>query len=239
MNWLRSLSLCCLLPLAAQELTVAAAADLFPLEAELTRLFRLSGGGGLRWTFGSSGMLARQIENGAPYDIYLSANEGFVKDLARTGQIQAGAVALFAFGRVGLWSPAGKVKALADLTTEANRHIAIPNPRHAPYGMAAEQILRRHGLWERLQPRLVLAENVRQAFEYARTGNADAAITSWTLLLDKNGILLPAEWHAPIRQTAGIVSASPRREEARRFLDFLLSAPAQSLLRKYGFGSPR
>jgi molybdate transport system substrate-binding protein len=140
---------------------------------------------------------------------------------------------------VGLWSPSGKVRALADLTNEANRHIAVPNPKHAPYGVAAEQILRKHGLWERLQPRLVLSENVRQAFEYARTGNADAVLTSWTLLLDKGGILLPAEWHEPIRQTAGVVSASPRQAEARRFLSFLLSAPAQSLFRKYGFAPPR
>lgn len=219
----------------AQPLTIAAAADLTPLEPELRKAFPMNN---IRFTFGSSGMLARQIENGAPFDLYLSANEDFVRDLARAGRLLPDTVRAYATGRLGLWSPTGAVRTLEDLLKPGVRHIALANPRHAPYGLAAEQLLRERGLWPKLQPRLVLGENVRQAFEFARTGNADAVITSWTLLHDKGGVLLPDTGHAPIRQAGGVVRGAANERVARAFLEFLASPKGQQVLARYGLFPP-
>jgi molybdate transport system substrate-binding protein len=179
-------------------------------------------------------MLARQIRNGAPFDVYLSANEQFVKELDSAGLLLPGSIRSYATGRIGLWSSAGTVKSLQDLRSPNVTRIAIPNPQHAPYGMAAEQLLRKLNLWDKLKAKVVLAENVRQAFEFARTGNADAVITSWTLLHDKGGLLLPDNLHLPIRQAAGIVKTTANPKAAKAFLDFLTSPEGRQLLARYG-----
>jgi len=224
---------------AGQSLTIAAAADLAPLESELRNSFRSTSPIPIRFTFGSSGMLARQIENGAPFDLYLSANEELVKQLVDRGRLLPETVLPYATGRLGLWSATGKVQTVTDLLKPEVRHIAIPNPKHAPYGLAAEQMLRKLGLWARIEKKLVLGENVRQTFEYARTGNADAVLTSWTLLFDKGGILLPDSDHAPIRQSGGVVRGAANEKPAREFLLMLCGDAAQQLLRRYGLFPPR
>lgn len=223
--------------LHAQELIVAAAADLAPLEKQLTEAFLKETGIRTRFSLGSSGMLARQIANGAPYDLYLSANEGFVKELMDAGQLDPATVRHYATGRLGLWSASGKVKTIKDL--EATKLIAMANPKHAPYGMAAEELLKREGSFGQLQSKLVLAENVRQAYEFARTGNADAVVTSWTMLFDKGGILLPDSGHKPIRQSGGVVKRSKNQEGARRFLAFLTGPKGQEILQAGGLFPPR
>ena len=220
---------------SAQSLTIAAAADLAPLEPALRQALPALN---LRFTFGSSGMLAHQIENGAPYDLFLSATQGFVRDLARAGRLLPDTVRPYATGRLGLWSAGGGVRKLDDLLRPEVRHVAIANPRHAPYGLAAEQMLRKLGLWDKLQDKLVLGENVRQAFEFARTGNADAVITSWTLLVDKGGVLLPDTGHAPIRQSGGVVRGAANERAARAFLDFLAGPEGQRLLGRFGLFPP-
>lgn len=184
-------------------------------------------------------MLARQIANGAPYDVFLSANRRYVDDLAGTGRIAAGSVRDYAVGRLGLWSKGGRWGRLEDLTAPGVRHMAIPNPAHAPYGVAARQALERRGLWQRVAPKIVYGENVRQTLQYAESGNADSAITAWSLVFDKGGVLLPEEWHAPVRQSAGIVSSSRRQREARQFLDFLTGPEARAILLRHGFAAPR
>ena len=217
--------------LAAQPLLIAAAADLAPLESQLIRGYTASGGGVVRFVFGSSGMLARQIENGAPYDLFLCANEQFVYDLEARKHLIPESVAAYATGRLGLWSAHGTPASLRVLTDSKIRLIAIANPEHAPYGAAAQALLERAGLWTSLQPKIVLAENVRQAYEYARTGNADVVITSWTLLKGESGAkLLPESGHTPIRQSGGVVAGTQREVQARAFLGFLLSPAGQSIL---------
>jgi molybdate transport system substrate-binding protein len=221
--------------LAAQPLLVAAAADLAPLESQLTRGYTSLGGGAIRFVFGSSGMLARQIENGAPYDVFLCANEQFVRDLTAQKHLIPESVAAYANGRLGLWSARGTPASLAVLGDSKIRLIAIANPQHAPYGAAAQALLERAGLWTRLQPKIVLAENVRQAYEYARTGNADVVITSWTLLKNEPGAqLLPESGHPPIRQSGGVVTGTQHEGQARAFLSFLLSPAGQSILQAGG-----
>ena len=225
--------------LAAQPLLVAAAADLAPLESQLTRGYTSLGGGAIRFVFGSSGMLARQIENGAPYDVFLCANEQFVRDLTAQKHLIPESVAAYANGRLGLWSARGTPASLAVLGDSKIRLIAIANPQHAPYGAAAQALLERAGLWTRLQPKIVLAENVRQAYEYARTGNADVVITSWTLLKNEPGAqLLPESGHPPIRQSGGVVTGTQHEGQARAFLSFLLSPAGQSILLAGGLFPP-
>jgi molybdate transport system substrate-binding protein len=228
------------LSLAAQPLLVAAAADLAPLEVPLTRGYATSGGGSVRLVFGSSGMLARQIENGAPYDLFLCANQQIVEDLAAHNHLIPNSVTTYATGRLGIWAASGTPESLAALTDPKIRLIAIANPQHAPYGAAARALLERAGLWTKLQPKILLAENVRQAYEFARTGNADAVITCWTLLTTETGAkLLPASGHPPIRQSGGVVQGTLREIQARAFLSYLLSPAGQSILQAGGLFPPK
>ena len=224
--------------LSAQNLLVAAASDLAPAQAALKDGFHKAKGGGISMTLGSSGMLAAQIREGAPYDVYLSANERFVEDLAASGHILRDSVRLYATGRLGLWSKDRSIRTVAELAARGVRHVAIANPRHAPYGMAAEEALKAQGLWSALEPKLVFGENVRQAFEFAASGNAEATITSWTLVHDKGGILVPDAWHKPVRQAGGIVRESRRQDSARRFLDFLTGPEGREILSRYGLFPP-
>jgi molybdate transport system substrate-binding protein len=229
-----------LLPsLYAQELLIGAASDLSPLEPALRQAFRAHSSIPIRFSFGSSGMLAKQVRSGAPYDVYLSANEQFVQELAKEGLLVAGSTRTYAYGRVGLWSASGRVRSLKDLLDPGILHVAIPNPQHAPYGLAAEQLLKKEGVWQQIRAKLVLSENVRQAFEYARTGNADAVLTSWTLVFDKNGILQTESGHEPIRQAGGVVKGTKNEAAGRAFLDFLTSAEGRSLLARYGLFPPK
>jgi molybdate transport system substrate-binding protein len=180
--------------------------------------------------------LKQQIENGAPFDVFLSANEQYVKDLAAAGLVTD--TTNYAIGRIALWSPNGSVTSLADLKKNTVIHLAIPNPQHAPYGVAARQALESQGVWKDVEPKIVYGENVRQALQFAESGNAEAVITSWTLLIGK-GKLLPAEWHSPIRQTGAVVKSSTQPDAARRFLKFLVGQEAQKILNDGGLWSAK
>jgi len=217
---------------------VAAAADLYPLRDELSQAIAQTAGVTVRFTFGGSGILARQIENGAPYDVYLSANESFVKDLESRGKLVSGSAAVYGYGRLGLWSKSGKIKNLNDLVTQRIPHLALPNPAHAPYGAAARDMLRSLGLWQALEARVVYGENVEQALQFAESGNADACITAWSLLRLKGAVLLGDSFHPPIRQVGAVVASSAQREAAARVLGFLTSSAGRDLLVRYGFSVP-
>lgn len=223
---------------ASRPLLVAAAADLAELEPLLAGAYEKSTGEKIRFTTGASGMLARQVENGAPYDVFLSANERFVEELVKAGRIAPDSVRVYATGRLGLWSPSGRIRDLNDLNAGWVKRVSIANPSHAPYGAAARQLLERAGLWRRLEGKLVFGENVRQAFEFAASGNADAVITSWSLLYRRGALLLPAGTYSPIRQAGGVITGSGRETEARRFLQFLVSKEGQALLTSHGLGAP-
>ena len=223
--------------LDAADLLVAAASDLAPLAQSLEAGYARKTGEKVRFTLASSGSLARQIENGAPFDVYLSANDKYVTDLANAGHLDSATLVTYAFGRIALWSAGGTVRSLEDLKNPEVKHLAIPNPEHAPYGVAARKALENRGLWKDVQPKIVYGENVRQALQFAESRNAEAVITSWTLLLGR-GILLPAEWHAPIRQTGGVVKPAGQPDAARRFLKFLTGPDGRKILEKGGLFPP-
>ncbi len=221
----------------AADLLVAAASDLAPLAPSLEQAYQRATGERVRFTLASSGSLARQIENGAPFDVFLSADDRYVTELAERGQLDAATVILYAFGRIALWSSNGSVRSLEGLKKPGAKHLAIPNPEHAPYGVAARTALENRGLWKDVEQKVVYGENVRQALQFAESGNADAVITSWTLLLGR-GALLPAEWHAPIRQAGGVVKSSDQPMAARRFLKFLTSSEGRTILQRGGLFPP-
>ena len=218
-------------------LTIAAASDLGPFRNSFAEQFQKTHSCRLVFTFSSSGQLASQIEQGAPYNLYLSANEELVRKLGERGLIEPSTIAVFARGRLGLWAPAsGQPINLRDLSAAQYKKIAIANPSHAPYGMAAKQALEKVGRWEGLRDRLVLAENVRQALQFAETGNVDAVIASWSLLRTKPGaILLDLKLHQEIRHTAGIVKRSSNQVSSRVFVDWLARGEGRKILLEAGF----
>jgi molybdate transport system substrate-binding protein len=222
----------------ASDLLIAAAADLTPLEAAVSDGFKTSSGVSVRFTFGSSGLLLRQIENGAPYDVYLSANQSFVDEGIRAGALASPAV-VYALGRIAIWSRGGRVMSIDQLAAPEVQRIAIANPEHAPYGAAARGALESAGLWSKLNSRIVFGENVRQALQFAETGNADAAIVSWTFVYNRGGVLIPDSLHQPIRQAGAVVKITKRTDDARRFLQFLQSHEGQRILLRYGLFPPR
>jgi molybdate transport system substrate-binding protein len=229
--------------------TVAAAADLQFALTEVAAAFRAETGEEVQLTFGSSGNFFRQIRQGAPFEIFFSADEEFVHGLAEAG-LTIGDGALYAIGRIALIVPNGSpLKAdgtLADLALGLRdgrvTKIAIANPEHAPYGKRAEEALRHAGLWERIQDHLVLGENVSQAAQFATSGGADGGIIAYSLALSPNVsrlgsfALIPEEWHAPLRQR--MVLLNDAGETARHFCDFVQSPPARDILRRYGFVLP-
>jgi molybdate transport system substrate-binding protein len=217
-------------------LLAAAAADLAPLEPKLADLYHKTYGARLRFVLGSSGLLAAQIRQGAPYDAYLSANDQYVRDLAETGHLDPASITTYATGRLGLFAIQTQFRSLEALASPRIRHIAIANPAHAPYGVAAREALERLGLWDRLKPRLVYGENVRQTLQLAESGNAEVALVAWSLVLNKGGVLIPDAWHQPIRQAGGVVARSARKPDARRLFELLASPAGRDLLREFGFG---
>ncbi len=233
-----ALSLMAQTPQKNKDLLVAAAADLAGIEQPVTAIFRKTTGRPAKFVLGASGLLARQIEQGAPYDVFLSANERFVADLAKSGRLRPDSVRVYAYGRLGLWSRDGSVTRLVQLREGRIVHVALANPEHAPYGEAARELLQNAGLWAALQPKVVYGENVRQALQFAESGNADAAITAWSLVFDSGGVLLPDRGHAPIRQAGGVVAGRPDEAAAQRFLDLLASDEGRRILAAHGLGLP-
>ena len=228
---------------------VAAASDLqFALE-DVAAAFARDTGSEVRIDFGSSGNVARQIGRGAPFELFLSADESFVFELAERGLTQDRGV-LYAVGRIVLFAPAGSPLA-GNLSAEglrtalhsgSLRRFAIANPEHAPYGRAAEQWLRANGLWDAVQPALVLGENASQATQFAASGSVDAGIVPYSLALAPQvadrGLhhLLPAEQHAPLRQRMVLLDSAG--DVARRFYDYVQQPPARRIMRDYGFALP-
>lgn len=228
---------------------VAGASDLqFALE-EVARAFTDETGDTVRLTFGSSGNFARQIRQGAPFAMFLSADEAFVFDLHRDGFTRDEGV-LYAIGRIVVIAPHGSALApdadLADLEAAlADGRItrfAIANPEHAPYGRAAKEALTTRGLWDAIEPRLVLGENVSQTAQFAASGNAQGGIIAYSLALSPqvealgDWTLLPAEWHEPLRQRMALMpDAGP---VAERFYAYVQEPAARAIFRKYGFVLP-
>jgi len=224
----------------APPLLVLAASDLALAFEELADTFRARSGVALTPVFGSTGNLAAQISAGAPVDLFFAADESFIDRLIGEGAVDAASRVVYAYGRLALVAPEGRPvpDGLPSLTDPRYAVVAIANPDHAPYGRAAREALEAAGVLAQVSPRLVFADNVRHALQFATTGNADVAMVSLGLLPpDARGphTVVPEALHAPLRQVAGAVRGSGRGAAARAFLAFVVSAAGQEILVRYGF----
>jgi molybdate transport system substrate-binding protein len=234
---------------AAQTLTVAAAADLQAVLPALAERFDSQSGATIRLTFGSSGNFFSQIQNGAPFDLFLSADVEYPRQLVAAGAALPDSLYEYGSGRLVLWArqDAGiDVRRGFHLLSDARvRRIAIANPEHAPYGRAAVAALRHENVYASAQSKLVLGENISQAAQFVQSGNADVGILALSVALapalKSSGVYfeIPADWHPPIRQAAVIVRASQHQKAARDFLAFLKQPASLQLLADFGFAVRR
>jgi molybdate transport system substrate-binding protein len=228
---------------AAQPLRIAAASDLQLALPRLAKAFQDATGIEVSSSFLASGQLAAQIEQGAPFDVFMAANQTFVRDLASGGFITADSVQPYANGSLVLavFRELGPdVGGLSDLANPAVKKIALAQPETAPYGKAGKQALERAGLWETLKPKIVFAESVRQALLYAQKGDAEVALVGRALAGVPEVVTVDVDrtLYDPIVQALGIVAASKRPADGRRFAAFVLSDRGQAILKEFGFSPP-
>ncbi|PYY18148.1 MAG: molybdate ABC transporter substrate-binding protein [Acidobacteria bacterium] len=244
------LLLCGALPICAQdELTIAAASDLQPVMKEAGARFEKETGSKVKLVFGSSGDFFAQLQNGAPFDVFLSADVEYPKKLEAAGLTEPGSLYEYATGKIVLWvpnnSPVDVEKGLSTLADVQIHRLAIANPAHAPYGRAAKAALKNAGLWDQVSSKLVLGENISQTAQFANSGNADAAILALSLVLspamkDKGKYFeISQEMYPPLRQAAVIVKNSAHTSLAARFLEFLKQPWTRYLFMRYGFMSAK
>jgi molybdate transport system substrate-binding protein len=229
--------------------TVAAASDLTYAMKDIAADFEKSAACTVRVSYGSSGNFETQIENGAPFDVYFSADIAYPRTLEAKGLASPGSTYLYGIGKLILWvrndSHLDVSQGLDALRDPSVKKIAIANPLHAPYGRAAEEALRKAGLYDAVKDRLVLGENISQTAEFAETGNADAGLIALSLVLspalkDKGRYLqIPDNLYSPIQQGAVVLRASKNPQGAQAFLDYVKTPAESATLERYGFVLPR
>jgi molybdate transport system substrate-binding protein len=231
---------------AEEKLTIAAAADLkFALDEIIVSFKSTHPAAQIETIYGSSGNFSTQIRQGAPYDIYFSADIAYPRALKAEG-FGSSEVQAYGIGRIVLWSPsrdAGKMT-LADLTDPSIRKIAIANPRHAPYGKRAEEALKAAGVWEKVEHKLVYGENIAQTAQYVQSGNAQVGIIALSLALSpelaRQGgyALIPDKLHQPLEQGFIITRRAADNSLAREFARFMASKETRVIMTRYGFALP-
>jgi molybdate transport system substrate-binding protein len=219
---------------------VAAAADLRTVMGEIQGAMEAACGTSITFVFGSSGQLKTQIEAGARFGLYLSADAAYPKELEDTGLVAEGGRASYGLGRIVVATRAGMppVASVSELGDARIRTVAIANPAHAPYGRAAEQALRNAGIYDEVRPKLVFGENIRQTTDYVEKGDADAGIVALALVIGGS----PASWtliddslHNPIEQAGAVIRGTGAEATGRCLLDYLLGEEGQAALARYGF----
>ena len=232
----------------AQEITVAAAADLQFAMQDIAARFEKDTGKKVKVkvVYGSSGNFYQQIQNGAPFDVFFSANLDYAKKLAAAGLAEPGTLYQYATGRIVLWVPSpSKVdlgQGLKALTEPGVRKISIANPEHAPYGQAAVAALQKESLYESVKSKLVMGENISQAASFVLSGSADAGIIALSLALAPNMkdkgryVEVPAAEYPPIEQGCVVLKSSQRKDVARAFVEYIKTPAAAESLKNYGFG---
>jgi molybdate transport system substrate-binding protein len=253
MKTLFALLTCWLLWLPAQaaplpQLLIAAASDLAYCTDELAAAFHAEAPGAeLKFSTGSSGNFFAQIRNGAPFDVFLSADTGYPAQLSRLGAADGKTLAIYAIGQLALWTLDDRVDlahGLSVLRAPGRGRLAIANPATAPYGRAARALLERDGLWDALQPRLVIGENIAQAAQFVQSGNAQLGMVSLSLLRSPRlagvgrYIVLP-DAAGPIEQAAIVTRHGKDNPLAARFVRFLASPAARAIFERHGFALPR
>ena len=224
-------------------LTISAAANLNSVAPEIGKLWEQQTGHKALFNLGATTKLAQQIEQGAAVDLFAAANKKVIEDLDQKGLIISETKRVYAIGAIGTWqrqdSPI-KIKTLQDLRNPNIKRIAIANPATAPYGIAAREALQSAGIWEQLQPQIILGENITQAQQYVETGNVDVAIVALANTINKSGkwTAIDSKLHKPLEQMLAIPKNAPHPKEAKQFADLIASQKVRALIQKYGYLLP-
>lgn len=233
--------------LYAEKITIAAASDLkFAMDEILASFKKANPGEEVDVVYGSSGKFQTQIRQGAPFDLYFSADIAFPRELVKEG-FASGEVVPYALGRIVLWSASlDATKATLSVLTEPKiKRIAIANPKHAPYGKRAEEALKASGLWEKIQEKLVLGENIAQTAQFVETGNAEIGIIALSLALSpelakKGGYwLIPENLHEPLEQGFIVTKRAADLPLAKKFVEHIRAKSSRTIMRRYGFVLPK
>ena len=225
-----------------REILVAAAANLTDSFPEVAQEFTRQAGIRVVFSYGGTADLAKQIENGAPFDVFAAADVVHVSALEQKGLIASGTVSRYARGSLVIWMPAGSkinLGRVEDLTDKSIERIAIAKPDIAPYGAAAVEMLRRLNLWQSVEPKVVYGMNVSQVKQFVSSGNAEVGFLPRSLVQNGPGTFLEVDekLHQPIDQALGVVQASAKQDAARRFTAFVLGPEGQEILRRHGYKS--
>jgi len=225
------------------EIIIAAAADLQFAFQDIAEIYEHETGQQVRLVFGSTGLLTQQIEHGAPYDLIAAANQEYVDRLLGQDLVLPDSIKLYARGRIVLAvnrQTGLALDKLEDLLEADIRHIAIANPQHAPYGVAAMQALQTSGLWEQVQDKLVLGENVRQALQYVQSGDAQAGIIALSVanVPEITWTLIDEGLHAPLDQSLAVLTSAKEPELAAQFAAYINGTVGRPIMRQYGFVLP-
>jgi len=233
---------------AAAELKVAAAADLTFVFKDVAAQFEKQTGNQLKLTYGSSGNFFSQIQNGAPFDLFFSADISFPKKLEAAGLIEPGTIYDYARGEIVIWVPNDSKldlsKGLAVLLDPSIRKIAVANPVHAPYGAAAVAALHHDKIYDQVKSKFVMGENIAQTAQFVQSGNADVGIVALSLALAPamktkgRYVVVPPDDYPPLIQAAVIIKSSTNKELARQFLKFIKQPDTVALMAQYGFTLP-
>jgi molybdate transport system substrate-binding protein len=234
---------------AAQEITVAAAADLQFAMQEVGTRFQQESGKTVKLIYGSSGNFAQQLQNGAPFDMFFSANPDYPRQLEGAGLTEPGTFYQYAIGKIVVWVPnASKLdvsSGLKALLDPSIKKIAIANPEHAPYGKAAVAAMQKENIYDQVKDKFVLGENISQTASFVASGSADVGVVALSLALSPNMkdkgryAEVPAGDYPAIEQACVIMRSSKNKDVAEQFLKFVQSLPIRDLLQKYGFAIPR
>jgi molybdate transport system substrate-binding protein len=230
-------------PAVHPSLTVAAAANLTEVLTAAGPVFESQTGIHPVFSFASTAQLEQQIENAAPFDIFLAADDSHVDQLDQKHLLISGSRAVYAIGVLALWIPPkspASINRIEDLVSPSVRNLAIAKPELAPYGEAAVESLKAAGVWDQVQSKVVYAENIAMARQYGDSGNADAVFTAYSLVLHDSGKIIQVDekLHRPIEQALGILASSAHQADARKFADFFLQGSGRDTLRQYGYRFP-
>lgn len=233
---------------AAKEITIAAASDLNFAFKELVAEYEKATGDDVKLSLGSSGNFYAQIQNGAPFDLYFSADIGYPKKLEEAGLTVPGSLYRYAVGRIVIWtgneSKINVAKGFDSLREPSIKKIAIANPKHAPYGRAAVAAMEYAKVYEQVKDKLVMGENISQAAQFIESGACDIGVIALSLAMapamKAKGTYweIPAETHPPLEQGAVILKTSKQQESAKQFLAFMKGTQGQEIMTRYGFSVP-
>ena len=219
---------------------VAAASDLARAFDDVGKAFEKRSGIKATFDFGSSGLLAKQIEQGAPFFLYAAANKNFVDQVVKSGKCDGSTAALYSRGRLVLWGKSGTPAKLSDLVDPKYKRIGIANPDHAPYGKAAVEAMQKAGIYDQVKDRLVLGENIQATMTYAREGSVDVAFVALSLAIANdttNYMSVDLDLHQPLEQTLVVCGQGKEADAARELAKFITGDEGRAIMEKYGFST--